>query len=228
MNYGIAVINNGRPKVFKLWCASIDRLRSQFGNFDVVCISGIEDARICVEHDITHITQPNKPVSFKWNVAFEYLRLTKVEYSIICGSDDIISNELMSNIIANIKKGYDLIGINQIYFYGTYGVYKDKLYYLRRPSMLGVCKTISKRVLDEIDWKVCPQPRNYAIDGLIHKTIRPYVHSMAFAEGAVCDVKTRDNMNHITFWASKIKETVPSNLFTDYLSEQELKILKTL
>jgi hypothetical protein len=94
--------------------------------------------------------------------------------------------------------------------------------------MLGVCKTISKRVLDEIDWKVCPQAKNFALDGMIHKTIRPYVHSMAFAEGAVTDVKTPDNMNHITFWAPKIKTTTPTNVFTDYLSEQELKILKTL
>jgi hypothetical protein len=94
--------------------------------------------------------------------------------------------------------------------------------------MLGVCKTISKKVLDEIDWKVCPQEKNFALDGLIHKTIRPYVHSMAFAEGAVCDIKTESNMNRISFWASKIKTTVPSNVFTDYLSEQELEILKTL
>ncbi len=228
MNFGIAVINNGRPKVFELWCASIDRLRSQFGYFPVACVSGAEDEAICDDNIIIHITRPNKPVSSKWNFAFDALRDIKVDYVVICGSDDIISNDLMSNIIANINKGYDLIGINQIYFYGTYGSYKGKLYNLRRPSMLGVCKTISKRVLDEIDWKVCPQPKNFALDGLIHKTIRPYVHSMAFAEGAVCDIKSLESMNKISFWANKIKETVPSNLFTDYLSEQELKILKTL
>ena len=228
MSFGIAVINHGRPTVLRLFLASIDRLRSQFGYFPVVCVSGAEDKDICTQHLVFHVIYANQPVSLKWNIAFDLLRQFDVDYGIIVGSDDILSNDLMSSLIDNMNKGYDLIGVNKIYFYGTYGECKGLLYHLERPGMLGVCKTISRTILDEIDWKVCDKECNHAIDGAIHKKIVPYVRSMSFAEGAVVDVKTRDNMNHITFWASKLKPLPSADIFYDYLSEQELKILHTL
>ncbi len=226
--FGIVTINYKRPQVFELWVESIKRLRTLVGFFPVVCVSEYEDETICRKNDIHFIHRQNRPVTKKWNKGFDWLRTQDVDYVIIVGSDDIISNELMNNLITAMDKDYDLIGIHEIFFFGTYGLYRNKLYRLNKNKMLGVCKTIHRRILDRIDWKPFPLERNYGMDGMVSRLINPIVKSSCTVEGLCCDIKTKESLNRITFWARKIGHAEDNSVLFRHLSENEIKLLKQL
>ena len=229
MKFGIVTINYNRRLVLELFLASIDRLRALVGFFPVVCVSEEEDLHACQSHNVVHLTRMNKPVTEKWQKGFRYFQNeVKPDYVIIVGSDDIISNYLMLKLIEAMDKGYDLIGIREIYFYGGHGQHRGKLIHISRPQMLGVCKTISKRVLDQIDWKPFPKRLNSSMDGLCARTIQPYVKSQSIVQGMVTDVKSSVNLNRIDGWLKRANDKCSPELFYNYLSEKELEILKML
>ena len=227
--FGVVTINNGRPKVFKLFCASMKRLRTQVGiDFPVVCVSGIEDRKTCDEYGIGHIVQANKPVSRKFDTACKYMQALGLEYVIVMGSDDIMSTSLLKSLISEMNKGISLIGIKELYFYGTEKNFKGKLLYIRLTSLAGVCRTIHKSILDKVDWMPWNADKGWGMDGLMMKRIRPYVTTQSVVEGLVCDVKSDCNLNRFSYWNSKVKEPTPAKVFYDILSDEELEILHTI
>lgn len=227
--FGIITINNGRPKVFKLFCASMKRLRTQVGiDFPVVCVSGVEDRKTCDEYGIGHIVQANKPVSRKFDTACKYMQQLKLDYIMVLGSDDIMSTSLLKSLISEMNKGISLIGIKELYFYGTEKQFKGKLLYIRLTSLAGVCRTIHRSILDKVDWMPWGTDKNWGMDGLMMKHIRPHITTQSVVEGMVVDVKSDRNLNRFSYWNSKVKEPTPAKVFYDILSEEELKILNEL
>jgi len=229
MTWGIITINSGRPKVFKLFCASMKRLRTQVGiDFPVVCVSGLEDRQTCDEYGIGHIVYANQPVSRKWDVACKYMQELEMDYICILGSDDIMSTSLLKSLISEMNKGISLIGIKELYFYGTEKNFKGKLLYIRLTALAGVCRTIHKSILDKVDWMPWNADKGWGMDGLMMKRIRPHITTQSVVEGMVVDVKSSINLNHFSYWNSKVKEPTPATVFYETLSEEELEILKTI
>jgi hypothetical protein len=70
--------------------------------------------------------------------------------------------------------------------------------------------------------------KNWGMDGLSMKRIRPYITTQSVVEGMVVDVKSSINLNHFSFWNSKVKEPTPAKVFYDTLSDEELEILKSI
>lgn len=224
MHIGICTINYNRPRILDLWLTSIDRLRGVCGPMPVVVVSEREDRISCEEHGVHHIYQDNHPVSFKWNTGVQWLLGQGVDYVMIVGSDDIVSNNLMRNIWLAAEEGYDVIGIDKLYFYGNIRGRSSVFIPLQSPRMLGVCRTISRSVLEPINGVICPKGVNSGMDALVTKTIAPHVKTTKIVDGMVVDVKSRRNINRLTYWVSKIPSRVPPEQFYTILSEEE-KIL---
>jgi len=93
--------------------------------------------------------------------------------------------------------------------------------------LLARAKTISAKVLDNIDWVICPTEKNWGMDAIMDQAIKPYWQTRVFVDGVVVDVKTRFNLNHFTVWGNRLP-VVDSQEFYKLLSEEELEILKTL
>ena len=105
---------------------------------------------MCNRYYIEHFTRPNKPVSDKWNHAFEYLRNIGVSYVLVLGSDDIISTDLLRRIDEKAEQGYDLIGVKSVYFYAGEGIDRGKLVRLDSGQILPASRTIKATVLDKL------------------------------------------------------------------------------
>ena len=225
MKIGIVTINYNRPRILDLWLASIDRLRKDVGWFPAVVVSERGDADACADHGVHHIYQENEPVSFKWNTGVQWLMDQGVDYVMIVGSDDIVSNELMKNIWAAAEQGYDVIGVDKLCFYGNIRGRSGLLIPLHQRHMLGVCKTISRSVLEPINGVVCPTGRGSGMDALVSKTIAPYVKSTKIVDGLVVDVKSRRNINKLSYWAAKVKHRLPLEHFYIILSKEERILL---
>lgn len=228
--FGIITCNYNRPNILDLWGASMDRLRKDIGiNFPAICMSEKEDAAICYKHNIIHVIHENKPVSRKFNKAMLMMKDLNVDYVIILGSDDIMASDTLKEIFEMMKVGYDLIGVNSIYFFATNTMFKGELRLLHGTKMLGVGKTISSSVLDKIGWKPWGVDKNWGLDAMVNQTVMQHVKSqklLSFTK--IVDVKSNINLNKATFWMNKLKDKRDPNEFYSFLSEGEKRILEKI
>lgn len=225
---GIVTINYCRPKILALFLASITRLRKDMGYFPVVCVSEKEDAIMCQKHNVHHIYQRNNPASEKWNTGVKWLLEQGVDYVMILGSDDIISSELLKNIMAATEKEPDVIGVDAVYFYCSFGPHRGTFLKLQSQKMLGVARTIHRRVLEKVNGNICTNNKSWAMDASVTKTILPHVNSKVIVKGMIVDVKSKKNLNKISYWMSKIKNRLDPQLFYGFCSPEEMRILRSL
>ncbi len=228
MTLGIITINYNRPRVLKLWCAQIKRLREQTETFiPAVVVSEETDKPICDAYHVHHITQKNKPVTAKWNRTFKYMQSLGVDSVMIIGSDDIISTGFYLNSLKEAEWGFDLISPQSVYFYAGDGPYKGQMVHLVSKQVFGTGRTVSKYVLDQCDWTLWTQERNWGMDAIALKTIKKYERTRTRIDGMIVDVKTRVNLNSYRIWGKRLPRANPQEFYY-ILSAEELKILKTL
>lgn len=231
MSFAILVINYQRPRIIKLFGASIKRLRNETGiDFPVVCVSESEDADVCREYNMTHLVYPNSPVTLKWNHGAEYVRTLGVDYMVISGSDDIFSTAALSSLINHMNTGVDFISFNEIYVYDTDGTHRGELVHIASKG-IGVGRAIHSRVLDKVNWRPWdyPMPRNWGMDAIVYKNISPYIQTKAVAKGAITDCKSHVNINKFTMFRSNYRGVSrDKSIFYNYLSKEELDILHSI
>jgi glycosyltransferase involved in cell wall biosynthesis len=232
---GFVVANHRRREIFNLFGASIKRIKEELGmHIPCVVISDDEDKNICHKYGLFHIAQENFPVSEKWNTGFKYMQSLGVDYVSILGSDDICSTETIRRIMEEADKGYSLIGIKNVFFYAVDGLHRGQMVSLKTNRLLGVCKTISKEVIEEVNGVVCPKrgnpPRgsNWGLDAIVAKTIQPYIKSLIGLDNTVVvDMKSAQNINKYNVWAHRLPVENPQEIFS-FMGEEEKQILKTL
>ena len=144
----------------------------------------------------------------------------------IMGSDDIMSTSYYLKTLEQVEKGIDLIGTDSAYFYCGQGIDRGKLVKLQGKALLGIGKTVSKRILNEAGWTLWRVAKGWGMDAMAQQEIVKHTPSKAIISDIIVDVKTRENLN--SFNVFKKRQSVDAKLFYDILSEEELKILKTL
>jgi hypothetical protein len=233
---GIITANYKRPKILELWCASIKRIGEELGMYiPTVCISGIEDTMTCVKYGITHIPQENHPVSEKFNRGMEFAKDLGWDYTMILGSDDICSTDTIRKIMEEMEKGFQVIGMDNIYFYGADSPHKGKLVHLQGTRLLGVGKTIRSDVLDKVDWRPWPKKvykagqlatgKDWGLDALVTQCIAPHANSYSIlSDTIIVDCKSKDSMNFMSLWVKKLPLVDPQ-VFYNILGEEEKQIL---
>jgi len=228
---GIITANYNRKQICELWCAMVNRLRRDTETYiPAVVVSGAEDKTACDKYHIIHIEQDNLPVSAKYNRAMSYMRSLGIDYVLISGSDNSFSTNTWLRIVAEAEKGYDVIGVSNIYFFSTDGMHRGEMVNLKAKNMLGVAKTISSRVLDRVDWKPWSKDKNHGLDGLASVTIKPYVQTTKMLDDVeVWDIKNSvQQLNRFNFWWQKIKvKENPQKLYST-LGEEEMNILNSI
>jgi len=224
---GIITINHNRPQVLSLWCAQIRRLRQELNAYvPAVVVSEASDNDICLKYAVWHIASENRPVTSKFNRAFAYMKSLDVDYVLITGSDDIVSTEFVQNTVAQMELGIDLIGTNTIYFYCGQGIDRGTLTRLDSPILKGIGKTVSKKVLDQCDWVLWNEDKNWGMDSIASKTIAKYAKTKAVIGGMVVDIKTKQNLNSFNVF-KKYPKVAPQE-FYNILSGEEITILNSL
>lgn len=225
---GLITINHNRPKILKLWCAQVKRLRVQTHiDIPAVVVSEKEDKSICNSFSVVHITQENRPVTAKWNTAMKYMQSINAGSTMILGSDDIISTDYFYDTLNKINNGSDYVGTTTLYFYCGQGVDKGKLVRLDHRKTLGTARTVSKTILDQCDWTLWTEEKNWAMDAIATKNIVKYAQKKTIAQGMVVDVKTKQNLNSYNVWGRRLPVCNPLE-FYNTLSEEEFKILQSL
>ena len=118
----------------------------------------------------------------------EYWLGTKANYAVICASchnpdyvmvldsDDIISDSFYELFLDHMKQGWDLIGVRDLYFwslhtrrcrFNVFGYYRG-----RGTRITGLAKTMSKEILDKMDWRPFNRKNNSGLDGSMIAKVR--------------------------------------------------------
>ncbi len=163
----------------------------------------------------------------KWNHAMYYMReVICADAVMILGSDDVISTQYYLKTLEQVEKGIDLIGTESAYFYSGQGRDKGKMVRLQGKALLGIGKTVSKRILDEAGWTLWRVAKGWGMDAMAQQEIVKHAPTKAIISDIIVDVKTRENLN--SFNVFKKRQEVDAKLFYDILSEEEKLILKSL
>jgi hypothetical protein len=227
-NFGIVTISHGRIGVLKLFLSSIKRLRKDLDMFiPVVVVGDVEHRELCEAYHVHFIPQENNPASRKWNTGVNYLMNIGVDYAVILGSDDIVSTDLVKNLMYAMSLNTDLIYLDTIYFYCGDGVFKGQMRKLTTKQILGVGRTIHRRVIEKTG-TLWTRDRSWGMDGDCWQNISPHIQTRTVVSGVVVDLKTQENLNKFSYWQSKLHEECDPKIFYDILGDEEKLILDTL
>jgi hypothetical protein len=230
MTFGLLTISYGRIKVLQLWLASIRRLRAEIGiDFPAIVVGDAEHKELCESYGVFHVSQQNHPATAKFNTGTQFLMEHGVDYVCITGSDDVLSTDLLRNLIVEMEKGTDLIGIDTIYFYGGDGKHKGCLRKLiAKNQILGVARCIKRSIIEKVGGRPWNREASWGMDGICLRNILPHIKTRALVQGICTDVKSRENLNKITLWLGKIDTASDPNIFYDTLGEEEKLILSQI
>lgn len=225
--FGVATISYKRNHILRLFCASIKRLRKEFGDFPVICVGDADHEPICKEYGITHFYQENRPATEKWNTSVREMLKLNTDYIILIDSDDIMGNDYMSKLIEGMEADADMIFTHQVYFWSSDGANKGELLRLKAGQIIGVGKAVKSSVFRHKDrwWTT---DKNSGMNSDLHRNIAGHLRTRREVNGILVDVKSKQNLNKFSFWKRKIGQSVPSSIFYDSLGEEELSIISQL
>ncbi len=143
-------------------------------SLDVYCaVSTDEDESIAKEYAKDYTRVKNKPLSYKFNHSIELLRDVDFDYAVILGSDNFISDNFVSEVLKVAESDY--IAFKDIWFYS---VENDKTTYMSYDSIniapIGAGSFFSKKLLEEMDYKLWSEPINRALDTHRHRRLNKY------------------------------------------------------
>lgn len=226
MEIGIISANFGRLPILKIFCAGIARLRNDSGLHVPCVVAGdASGADICNSYNIEHIVCKNSPLTDKFNTACEYFR-DKVDYVMVMGSDNIMSSMSFNRVIQEAERGIDLIGFDDVYFYGMDDIYSGKLFHFKHTTVLGVGRTLKASLLNKFQWRPWVTPQERGIDKVMLNAVTPLAKtSVLLKNGRTFDLKTNWNMNHIKHWAGKLGAMQTDQLLWDSVGVEEAKLI---
>lgn len=217
----------GRVPILKIFAAGIKRLRDDT-HMEIPCVvtGDIDGKETCERYNIQHIEYPNKPLTGKFNRACIEMK-GKVDAVMVMGSDNVISTETFLRIHAEIEKGANLVGLDDVYFFGMDSVATNKLVHFSHTTVLGVGRTISSSVLDKVVWKPWNTERDRAIDTVMLDTVRKYVTASVLLKGGkVFDLKTSWNLNRLDFWLKRLGTLPTNDILFDNIGTEEAMLIR--
>ena len=239
MRIVVATYFHERFPMYRVHAMGVKRLQEVFGVIPVVvCSSEAPHEEFVRKMGFDYYEHPNRPLGTKANYTARLTKNYDPDYVIFLDGDDIISNTLMIEYIRCMEKGYDVIGVKDIYFYSLnpkrikYGVFGHWGYEYRGPSdkNLGLAKCLSKSMLEKIDWKPFNDRVNSGLDGTMRARVGKYCPRIAGIEvrknNLFCvDIKTLGNLNGIGNF--DLLELDPDMMY-NHLPPEEVDAIKSL
>ena len=154
---------------------------------------------------------PNEPLSDKWNAGMRLMQELSPDAVMITGSDDVISAPYIEAAAAEIAKGADYAYFDTLCCYDM----DTCRAYLSNPARMGAGRVLSRRLLDECDWRPWPSGLERRLDGGMDEKLSPSLLGQRIiradhVDGALCvDLKSSGNMWGFDRLRSMLRRTHP-------------------
>lgn len=208
---GILTCRWQRKEVFELFAKGLRRLCDTFGATALVVGN---DKSSC--EGFYYLDYPNDPLGTKHNAGMKAFKKLNPDYVMFMGSDDFITNDTMRYILDRCDEGFDVIGMRDCYFYDSP---TDRLGYWggfevahRKGESMGMCRTLSRRVLDLLHWEPWYGPANAGLDWLMSVKLKKIKHtqhvfSLREEDLFAVDYKTEVNICHFDLYKTEIVDS---------------------
>lgn len=196
-----------RPIVFEMFAESIKKIPFEV---DVIVAGseGHESKRMVERHGFTYIEVPNRPLGAKMNATTKAAKGS--DYVICLGSDDLLSVDTWLRLYEEMQKGYDIIGLQDLYFYDLktrkaiyWGGYIGKRY----GHTTGVGRCLSKKVMSKLGWECWRSRIDRYLDASMSERLRNTgvdfnVKTINLKDSGLLavDVKSSENITPFELW----------------------------
>lgn len=201
-----------RQDVFRLFGEGINQLR-QIHELDIYLIvagsEGVVSKALAQEYQAFYIEIPNQPLAEKMNATTLLAKRLNVDYVLCVGSDDIIAPELMHRYIHYMRRGFDFIGITDMYFWDTvsqqaayWGGYREPN---RKGNTAGAGRMLSTRIMHLLGWQPWENRHSKVLDNSMEEKLKQIPHTSAtfsIKEHGLyaLDIKSETNMTPFKLW----------------------------
>lgn len=172
-----------------------------------------------------YVRFPNFPMSDKWCAGAEVLRRLDVDAMMIFGSDDFLNREYIEAAVTAIRNGANYVMPKSLYFYDS-GASREAIY-CTGIGRVGGGRTLSRHLLDKLDWKPWEPGYKKNIDGCMdrrlieigHKHPDVTIDNIRDTKALLLGIKTGENMHGFHKMKVGLKsETVDARaLLTEYV-----------
>lgn len=214
MKIVLFIIKHERQWTWQAMQMNIKRLQ-QIHPLQIVVVGDVKDC------DGYHcVPTENFPLGAKRQKGLEYVKTLGADYIIFSGMDHLVSDSLFEKYLELITQECEYIGFTDLYFFNKP---TKQLFYSwgytnnRTGEVQGVWRTLSKKALDDLEWKLYDEKTIYSLD----KTFTNHVESLNL---------TSFTLRERNLLAIDIKEENTLNVLEDIESKHEVKqdILKNL
>lgn len=188
-----------RPEITEIFLENIP------SKYPIVIVGDREDecGEVIAQHGNTiYLQSENKPLGRKFNKGLEYLRDKDFDYVFITGSDDIFQPELL-DYYETLKGKYDYVGLTDFYFHDFQATkYCPGFIHDRKGEPHGAGRMISRKVLEQLDFKLWDDGLNSGLDASMTKKLKPlslktYVFSLKKKGFWAVDLKSKENIHQM-------------------------------
>lgn len=202
-----------RPEVSLMFKKNLLKLQQSFCDdcdFINILIDSEDSNKEVFGYDKSFIyhNYANLPLSDKWLYTLDVLKENDFDYVFIIGSDNTIDDKIFERYISQMKKGVDIIGITDMHIYDLIG---REMYYWggypkkhkRHGETIGLGRCFSKRVIEQMDFKLWDKGLNKGLDGNMRQKLEildDTFTSYAFSSkglGVACDIKGGFNVSEL-------------------------------
>ena len=190
-----------RPHITEICFKGIERLKSH-PDYDIEAVAVISEESmimLCEKYGINWTMYENSPLGKKKNYGLEFCKQFDFEYLMEIGSDDLVTNDLLTHYLPYLKYGF--IGVRDLaYIDSDTGSCKR----LQSNSTYGAGRVISREFLERVNWKLWRDSIDRGMDNnsVFHlaKHGIGYKQVPSMEEPGVIDIKSDINLwpfNHL-------------------------------
>lgn len=189
-----------RPEITEIFLANIPT------KYPVIIVGDKDDnnGQVIAQYGNTiYLQAANKPLGKKFNTGLNYLKDKEFEYVFITGSDDIFQPELL-DYYETLKGKFDYVGLLDFYFHDFQATkYCPGFIHDRKGEPHGAGRMISRKILEQLDFKLWDDEINSGLDASMTKRIsklqgiKSYFFSMKKKGFWAVDLKTKNNLHQM-------------------------------
>ncbi len=198
-----------RPEILRTFLKNVIDL-SEITNIKCVCVCSEDgEAEICRQSGMRVVMCDNEPLGKKWNTGLKFIANNiSTDYVMIMGSDDVMNAGLLNAMIRSANKGYDLIGIEDCYFFDSDN--NQMYYYKGEGQLIGMCRMVRTYLLESLNWKLWQDQQPRGLDAVSNARLCSEARkikaiTVTNTNRLAIDIKSKDSLSSITLYEHALK-----------------------
>lgn len=230
-----------RPEIFNIFMENFRYLREQLkGKIDLSLLIVGEETDPCYEVfnrkfiDCTYWVEcENKPLGKKWNVGLTSASVLEFDYIFLNDTDTIFNSKIFDTYIDFIVKGYDYIGVSDIYFLdykSKKAIYSPLFTESQKGRSIGPGRMLSRAICEKVNWILWDNTINIRLNSSMNEKLEKVscnwvTFSCRNTSNFVMDIKSEQNLWPFSHYEKKGLKQDSKRILQKYLPSLQSELI---